>query len=71
MARNDIEIAVTQAYLNILYANENVKISRQTVESSAAQLERSKALLEAGLDRSERLCPDGVAVQQRQISTDG
>ena len=48
VARNDIEIAVTQAYLEILYANETVKTNAQTVESSAAQMERSKALLEAG-----------------------
>ena len=48
VAQNDIEIAVTQAYLNILYANESVKTNRQTVESSEAQMVRSKALLEAG-----------------------
>ena len=48
VARNDIEIAVTQAYLEILYANETVKTNAQTVESSAAQMEQSKALLEAG-----------------------
>ncbi len=47
-AQNDIEIAVTQAYLDILYANESVKINQQTVESSEAQLVRSKALYEAG-----------------------
>ena len=65
MARNDIEIAVTQAYLNILYANENVKISRQTVESSAAQLERSKALLEAG-----SIAPSDYAQMESQYSSD-
>lgn len=48
VARNDIEISVTQAYLTILYANENLKTKRQTVEASAAQLERTKALLDAG-----------------------
>ena len=65
MARNAIEIAVTQAYLNILYANENVKISRQTVESSAAQLERSKALLEAG-----SIAPSDYAQMESQYSSD-
>ena len=65
MARNDIEIAVTQAYLNILYANENVKISRQTVESSAAQLERSKALLDAG-----SIAPSDYAQMESQYSSD-
>ena len=54
VARNDIEIAVTQAYLGILYsANETVKTNAQTVESSAAQMERSKALLESRLDRPQ------------------
>jgi outer membrane protein len=45
---NDITTAITQAYLNILYANEAVKISKQTVESSEAQLKRAKQLLDAG-----------------------
>lgn len=48
VARNEIEIAVTEAYLTILYANESLKTKRQTVEASEAQLERTKALLDAG-----------------------
>lgn len=48
VSRNDIEISVAEAYLTILYANENLKTRRQTVEASAAQLERTKALLDAG-----------------------
>ena len=48
VARNDIEIAVIQAYLPILYAHENLKTMQQTVESSEAQMNRTKALLEAG-----------------------
>lgn len=48
VARNDIEIAVTEAYLSILYANENLKTMQQTVEASQAQMERTQALLEAG-----------------------
>lgn len=48
VSRNEIEISVTEAYLNILYANENLKTKRQTVEASEAQLERTKALLDAG-----------------------
>ncbi len=48
VARNDIEIAVTEAYLTILYAHENLKTKRQTVEASAAQLDRTEALLKAG-----------------------
>ncbi|GAT63523.1 TolC family protein [Paludibacter jiangxiensis] len=45
---NDITTAITQAYLNVLYANEAVKIGKQTVESSEAQLKRAKQLLDAG-----------------------
>jgi outer membrane efflux protein len=48
VAQNDIEIAVTKAYLQILYANETLKTDRQTLESSGEQLARSKALLDAG-----------------------
>ena len=48
MAENDIEIAVTEAYLQILYANESLKTNRQTLETSAAQLARGKELLDAG-----------------------
>ena len=48
MAENDIEIAVTEAYLQILYANESLKTNRQTLETSAAQLARSAELLKAG-----------------------
>lgn len=47
-AQNDIEVAVTQAYLQILYANESLKTNRQTLENSAAQLARSKELQKAG-----------------------
>lgn len=48
VAQNDIEIAVTRAYLQVLYANENLKTDRQTLESSEVQLARSQALLDAG-----------------------
>lgn len=48
VAQNDMEITVTKAYLQILYANETLKTDRQTLESSGEQLARSKALLDAG-----------------------
>lgn len=48
VARNDIEISVTEAYLAILYANENLRTMQQTVEASRAQMERTRALLDAG-----------------------
>ena len=46
--RNSIEIRVTQAYLQILYARESVKINQTTVETSLSQVERAKKLYEAG-----------------------
>ncbi|MCD7963913.1 MAG: TolC family protein [Rikenellaceae bacterium] len=46
--QNNIEIAVTQAYLQVLYSNESLKIAEQNLESSEAQLERSEVLFEAG-----------------------
>ena len=48
VVQNNIEIAVTKAYLQVLYANETLKTDRQTLESSGVQLARSKALLDAG-----------------------
>jgi outer membrane protein len=45
---NDITVSITQAYLNILYANETVKADKQAVETSEASLQRSKQLLDAG-----------------------
>ncbi|MFA6335454.1 MAG: TolC family protein [Bacteroidales bacterium] len=47
-AQNNIEIAVTQAYLNILYANESLKTTIKTIELSQAQFNRAKALYLAG-----------------------
>ena len=46
--RNSIEIRVTQAYLQILYARESVKINQTTVETSLSQVERAKKLYGAG-----------------------
>ena len=47
-AENDIEIAVTQYYLEILYANEALTIARQTLEVSQAELARAEELCKAG-----------------------
>lgn len=65
MAENDIEIAVTEAYLQILYANESLKTNKQTLETSAAQLARSKELLAAG-----SIAPSDYAQIQAQYSND-
>ena len=48
VAQNDIEIAVTKTCLQILYANEMLKTDRQTLESSEAQLARTREFQKAG-----------------------
>lgn len=47
-AENDIELAITESYLQILYADEAVKICQNTLEVSAAQCDRARELLAAG-----------------------
>jgi outer membrane protein len=47
-SEDDIRIALTQAYMQVLYAYESVKINQFTVEVSKAQLDRSEELYKAG-----------------------
>jgi outer membrane protein len=47
-ARNSITMAVTQTYLNTLYAHEALLYRQEVLEASRAQLERSKILFEVG-----------------------
>lgn len=47
-SENDIEVAITQLYVQILYADESVKINEHTLEVSEAQVNRAKELLDAG-----------------------
>ena len=47
-SENDIEVAITQLYVQILYAAESVKINESTVEVSEAQMNRAKELLAVG-----------------------
>jgi outer membrane protein len=63
--RNNIEISVTQAYLNVLYANESLKTIQKSVELSEIQVERTKALLEVGSKSSV-----DVAQIEAQLSSD-
>jgi outer membrane protein len=44
----DISISVVQAYLNILYAHENLEYYKEVAATSRKQLERTQKLLEAG-----------------------
>jgi len=46
--QNEIEIAITQAYLQILYSRESIKNNENIVASSEAQLKQTKDFLDAG-----------------------
>lgn len=64
-AENDITLAITQAYLQILYAYESVRINQNTLDVSLTQLKRSEELLKAGsISRSN------YAQMEAQYSTD-
>lgn len=45
---NNIEVAITEAYLEILYAHETLEMAKRTVETSKAQVALSQNLLNAG-----------------------
>lgn len=52
--QNEIEISITQTYLQLLYARESIKNNENIVESSAKQLKQTKDFLDAGsITRSE------------------
>ena len=52
--QNNIEISITQTYLQILYARESIKNNENIVASSAIQLKQTKDFLDAGsITRSE------------------
>ena len=46
--QNDIEISITQTYLQLLYARESIKNNENIVESSEVQLKQTKDFLDAG-----------------------
>jgi outer membrane protein len=48
VTENEITVSITEAYLNILYAHENLQIAQRTVETSKAQVALSQNLLNAG-----------------------
>lgn len=47
-ARNDIELSVTAAFLEVLYAKESLQADSAVLESSSAQLEQALARYKAG-----------------------
>ncbi|MDR3058040.1 MAG: TolC family protein [Dysgonomonas sp.] len=52
--QNEMEIAITQAYLQILYSKESIKNNENIVATDEAQLKQTKDFLDAGsITRSE------------------
>lgn len=64
-SENSIQEAITQTYVQILYAAESVKINENTLTVSEAQRERGKALLDAG-----SIAQSDYAQLEAQVSTD-
>ena len=62
---DNIETSITESFLQILYAQESVKINEETVALSKLQCERGKALLEAG-----SISPSDYAQLESQYSSD-
>lgn len=63
--KNNIELAITQAYLQILYSRESIKNNQNIVETDSIQLLQTKDFLDAGsITRSE------YAQVEAQLSSD-
>ena len=64
-SEEDIQIALVQTYMQVLYALETVRINQQTVEVSTAQRDRAVELLRAG-----SISKVDLAQLESQLSTD-
>ncbi len=64
-SEDNIELAITQAFLQLLYVNETVKINENIVEVSESQCIRGKELMDAGL-----LSPVDFAQLESQYTSD-
>lgn len=63
--KNDIEVAIVQTYMQVMYALEAIKINENTVEVSKSQRDRAEELYKAGSISSVDL-----AKLESQYSTD-
>ncbi|TPE45879.1 TolC family protein [Pontibacter mangrovi] len=77
--QNDVSLQIVTSYLNILFADELIKLSRQTRDLTKQQLDRTRILFEAGsvaenavLDLESQYAADDLelinAENQRDIS---
>ncbi|MCE5331841.1 MAG: TolC family protein [Bacteroidales bacterium] len=63
--KKSLEMSILQTYLQILYADESVKINQATLDVSTYQLTRSKSLLKAG-----SISQADLAQLESQLSSD-
>ncbi|MDP4240155.1 MAG: TolC family protein [Bacteroidota bacterium] len=64
-SEKSIQLSILQSYLQILYADESVKINKATLDVSKFQLERGQSLLKAG-----SISKTDLAQLESQYSTD-
>ncbi len=64
-SENEIEETITQAYIQILYATEAVKVNENTLKVSEAQRDRGKELFAAG-----SIAKSDLAQLEAQVSSD-
>ncbi len=64
-SENDIEQSIAQAYMQILYATESVRVNESTLKVSQAQRDRGKELLSAG-----SIAKSDLAQLESQVSND-
>jgi outer membrane protein len=64
-SENDIQQSVAQAYIQILYADESVKVNQNTLQLSIAQRDRGKQMLDAG-----SISKSDMAQLEAQVSND-
>ncbi|WP_246000433.1 TolC family protein [Pontibacter diazotrophicus] len=76
-AQNDITIQIINSYLNILFADELIKISQQTKDLTQQQLDRTRILFKAGsvaenavLDLESQLAADDLELINAQNQRD-
>jgi outer membrane protein len=64
-SENDVQQSVAQAYIQILYADESVKVNQNTLQLSIAQRDRGQQMLDAG-----SISKSDMAQLEAQVSND-
>lgn len=66
LARDEIALKTMQAYFDVVYYTESVRLAREQLETSTAELAKSRKLFELGL----RSAADVAEVESQQASDD-